>query len=594
METVQKQSYKTHECAKLTKDDVGKDVKLAGWAATIRDLGGIIFVEIRDRSGLFQIVGDPSINPEVHKVLSQVKPEYVIAVSGKISERPEETYNPNHQTGSIEMHPASVTILNTSKTPPFVIEDDMEVNEDLRMKYRYLDLRRQTAAKNLMLRHHVTAATRNYLNEQGFIDVETPILVKSTPEGARDYLVPSRTNPGKWFALPQSPQLFKQILMVAGLEKYYQIARCFRDEDLRADRQPEFTQVDLEMSFINQEDIINLVEGLLIEMFKVAGVEIQAPFPRLSYDDAMEMYGCDRPDTRFELKLQNVTDIMNESGFTAFTDAIAKGAIASSLRIPGIAGYSRKEMDDIRNLAVSFGAKGLAWITYLEDGSYKTPLKKYLTDEDVEKVTKRSGAQPGDVVFFVCDTPKVTYDVLGRLRLHFGEKLELIDKSKHNLLWVIDFPMFEYSAEDDRLYSLHHPFTAPKEEYVDTLDKEPLQAKAIAHDVIYNGVEIGGGSIRMHSTELQKKVLSLLKMSDEEIQEKFGFLVEALQYGAPPHGGLALGLDRVVAMLAGTPSIREVIAFPKNSHAKCLMTDAPSTVPVESLVELKLKHVGLK
>lgn len=594
MQTIEKKLFRTHWSMDLSKDMVGKMVTVAGWVSTVRDLGGVIFVELRDRSGLFQLVADPQVNPEMHKIFSSLKSEYVISATGVLSERPAETYNENHPTGSIEVFPSEVDILSKAKLPPFAIDDEVDVNEDLRMKYRYLDIRRPKILNNLILRHKLSLATRNYLNDNRFLEIETPILVKATPEGARDYLVPSRVQPGKYFALPQSPQLFKQILMVSGIERYYQIARCFRDEDLRADRQPEFTQVDIEMSFVTQDEILALTEGLMQEYFKLINVELPTPFPCLTFKEAMEKYGSDKPDIRFDLQLFDVTEIMSKSSFTAFASEIEKGGEVRSLKVPGITSYSRKEMDDIRNLAIKFGAKGLAWITYLPDGTIKSPLLKFLSEAELASIKDASGAQPGDVVFFVCDKPKVVFDVLGRLRLYFGDKLDLIDRKSHKILWVTDFPMFEWNEEENRPTAMHHPFTSPKPEDFEKLETEPLKVNALAHDLVYNGVEIGGGSIRIHDRELQNKILNLLGFTDEEAKEKFGFLMEAFEYGAPPHGGLALGLDRIVALLAGTTSIREVIAFPKNSQAKCLMSDAPTAVSEEQLRELKIKQIGVK
>ncbi len=581
-------AYKKQNCTQLNESNIGSDALLAGWASTIRDLGGIIFVELRDKSGLFQIVADPKINPEVHQVLSKIKPEYVIQVEGKVSKRPDDTINEKLQTGSIEMYPAKVNILSTAQTLPFVLDDD-NVSEDVRLKYRYLDLRREKMVNNFRLRHNIVTAIRNYLNSLDFMEVETPILIKATPEGARDYLVPSRIHDGKFYALPQSPQIFKQLLMVSGFEKYYQIAKCFRDEDLRADRQPEFTQVDMEMSFANQDDVIKMTEGLIEKAFEAAGVEVRAPFRRITYKEAMDRFGSDKPDTRFGLELFDVSDIMEQSTFEAFKAVIKQGGTVRAIRIPGIANYSRKEMDDIRNLAISFGAKGLAWITYMEDGSVKSPVLKFLNEEQITSIQNRAQAQKGDIVFFVADYPQIVFDVLGRFRLYFGEKLNLIDKSIHDLLWVVDFPLFEYNFEDGTYKSVHHPFTMPASEDMDKLENDKGNVKSIAYDIIYNGNELGGGSIRIHDAEIQRKVFHALGLTAEDIQEKFEFMIDAFKYGTPPHGGLAIGLDRLVALLLRATSIREVIAFPKNSAAKDLMTNAPSMASEEQLRELHLK-----
>ncbi len=581
-------TYKKQNCTEITEEFIGKECTLAGWVSTVRDLGGIIFVEIRDRSGLFQVVADPKINPNVYETFGKLRSEFVVQVKGKVSKRPDDTINERLQTGTIEIYPDEITILSAAKTLPFVLEDD-SVSEDIRLKYRYLDLRNEKMLNNLKLRHKIVTSIRNYLNGLDFMEVETPVLIKTTPEGARDYLVPSRVFDGKFFALPQSPQIFKQLLMVGGIEKYYQIAKCFRDEDLRADRQPEFTQVDIEMSFVEQEDILKMTEGLLKDAFKAAGVEIQTPFKRLTWKEAMEKYGSDKPDTRFGLELFDVTDIMEASTFEAFKNVISAGGTVRAIKIPGIAGYSRKEMDDVRNLAIKFGAKGLAWVTYLEDGSVKSPVFKFLNEEQINEIQKRAGAEKGDIVFFVADKPKVVFDVLGRFRLYFGDRLGLIDKDKHDLLWVVDFPLFEYSEEDERFVSVHHPFTMPALEDIDKLENDKGNVKSIAYDVVYNGNELGGGSIRIHDAEIQEKIFKALGLTEEDIQEKFEFLVTAFQYGTPPHGGLALGLDRLVALLTRSNSIRDVIAFPKNSQAKDLMTNAPGIASEEQLRELHIR-----
>ena len=581
-------TYKKQSCTEINENWIEKEAALAGWASTIRDLGGIIFVELRDRSGLFQIVADPKINPQVYETFQKLKSEYVIQVKGKISKRPDDTINEKLQTGTIEMYPDEIKILSAAKTLPFIIEDEA-VSEDVRLKYRYLDLRSEKMLHNLTLRHKIVTAIRNYMNSLDFLEVETPILIKTTPEGARDYLVPSRVQDGKFYALPQSPQVFKQLLMVGGIEKYYQIAKCFRDEDLRADRQPEFTQVDIEMSFVEQDDVIKMTEGLIKEAFKAAGVEVNPPFKRLTWREAMDRFGSDKPDTRFGLELFDVTDIMEASTFEAFKAVIASGGTVRAIKIPNIAHYSRKDMDDVRNLAIKFGAKGLAWVTYMEDGTVKSPVFKFLNEEQIAEIQKRADANKGDIVFFVADQPKVVFDVLGRFRLYFGEKLGLIDKSKHDLLWVVDFPLFEYSAEDDRFVSVHHPFTMPAVEDLDKLENDKGNVKSIAYDIVYNGCELGGGSIRIHDSEVQERVFKALGLTEEDIKEKFDFLVQAFKYGTPPHGGLAIGLDRLVALLTRSESIRDVIAFPKNSQAKDLMSDAPGVASEEQLRELHIK-----
>ena len=584
-----KTALKSHNCGQITAKNIGEEVTLSGWVSCVRDLGGIIFVELRDRTGFFQLVADPQINPDIHNIFSKLKTESVITVKGKVTMRPEETYNDKLPTGEVETYPTYANILSEAKTLPFVLDDE-NVSEDVRLKYRYLDIRREEMLHNLMLRHKIVTAVRNYLNDQDFMEVETPILIKTTPEGARDYLVPSRVQEGKFYALPQSPQIFKQLLMVGGIERYYQIAKCFRDEDLRADRQPEFTQIDMEMSFVDQNNVIAMTEGLIQAAFKEAGIDVKPPFKRITWQEAMDKYGSDKPDTRFGLELFDIGDIILESNFDIVKNTLKAGGIVRGIKIEGGAKYSRKDIDDITKLAVSFGAKALANIIYNEDGTAKSPVLKFVTEEQAKQIQERAGAKAGDIIFFVADKPKAVYDIMGRLRLHFGKKLNLINEDDNALLWVVDFPMFEWSDEEGRFMAMHHPFTSPTLEDLDKLDSGDLgHVNSIAYDIVYNGTELGGGSVRIHSPEVQKKIFKALGLSDEEAQEKFGFMVNAFQYGTPPHAGLAIGLDRLVALLCRTDSIRDVIAFPKNSGAKCLMTDAPAEASLQQLRELHLK-----
>ena len=580
---------KSNNCGELSAKNIGEEVTLSGWVACVRDLGGIIFLELRDRSGFFQLVADPQINPDIHAVFSKLKSESVITVKGKVTKRPPETYNDKLATGEVEVYPTYANVLSEAATLPFVLDDE-NVSEDVRLKYRYLDLRREFMLHNLTLRHKVVTAMRNYLNNQDFLEVETPILNKTTPEGARDYLVPSRVQEGKFYALPQSPQIFKQLLMVGGIERYYQIAKCFRDEDLRADRQPEFTQVDLEMSFVNQDEVITMVEGLVKEAFKAAGVEITTPLKRITWQEAMDRFGSDKPDTRFGLELFDIGDIILQSNFDIVKKTLENGGIVRGIRIPGGASYSRKDIDDITKLAVSFGAKALANIIYNEDGTAKSPVLKFVTEEQAKQIQERAKAEAGDIIFFVADKPKLVYDIMGRLRLHFGKKLNLINEDDHALLWVVDFPMFEWSDEENRYMAMHHPFTSPNLEDMEKLKAGDLgHVNSIAYDIVYNGTELGGGSVRIHTPEVQKEVFKALGLDDETVQEKFGFMVNAFKYGTPPHAGLAIGLDRLIALLCRTDSIRDVIAFPKNSGAKCLMSDAPGVASLQQLRELHLK-----
>ena len=580
---------KTHTCSELKKKDQGATVTLMGWVQTRRDHGGLIFVDLRDRAGLTQVVFNPETAPQAHTEAHGIRSEYVLAVTGTVAPRPSGTVNPKLPTGEIEVHVTGLTILNTAKALPFMIEDDTDVAENLRLKYRYLDLRRPSLQKILITRHRITQTVRRFLDQRGFIDVETPFLTKSTPEGARDYLVPSRVNPGMFFALPQSPQLFKQILMVAGFERYYQIVKCFRDEDLRSDRQPEFTQIDLEMSFIDQDEIISLMEELLAAVCKeVKGVDVALPFPRLTFREAMDRYGSDKPDTRFGLELKDISDIAKATDFKVFLQALEPGGAVKGFAAPGMAVLSRKEVDDLTNEAKIFGAKGLAWIKVTDSG-FDSPIAKFFKDGQIAAIAARLEAKPGDLMLFIADSPKLVADTLGYLRLLVGKRRNLIDETKLNFLWITDFPLVEWNDEEGRFDAMHHPFTGPRDEDLPLMESDPAKVHAKAYDIVLNGSEIGGGSIRIHRADVQSRMFSLLKIAEEDARKKFGFLLEALEYGAPPHGGLAFGLDRLTAILTGTQSIRDVIAFPKTQKAICLMTEAPSRVSAAQLRDLSIK-----
>ena len=573
----------------LTKNDIGKEVKLAGWVLRRRDHGGVIFVDLRDRTGFAQIVFNPQVNEEAHNKAQDLRSEFVISVVGKVRARSEEMINPKIPTGEIEVMVEKLELLNTSETPPFMLEDDIDTNEEIRLKYRYLDLRRPKIFNNLYYRFLITNAFRKYLAENGFIDVETPILNKSTPEGARDFLVPSRLSAGDFYALPQSPQIFKQILMISGFDRYYQIAKCFRDEDLRADRQPEFTQVDIETSFLSTDEFLSIMEKVIADIVKdVYNIDLPLPLPRLSYKEAMENYGSDKPDTRFELKLINVEDAVRGCDFAVFKNALDNKFIIRCLNAKGGEKLSRKDIDDFTKYVGIFGAKGLAWMRVTENG-LESNIVKFFSKENQNKILETTKAEKGDLLFFVADTPKITFDALGNLRLKVAEKLNLIDKDKLNFLWVVEFPLFEYDYKEKRISATHHPFTAPVPEDIAILESDTLKVRSDTYDLVLNGNEIGGGGQRIYDSSVQAKIFNLLGISEEKAKERFGFLLDALKYGAPPMCGMAFGIDRVVMLLQKQDSIREVIAFPKTQKGQCLMSGCPSSVDEEQLEELHLK-----
>ena len=579
----------TATCGELRKDNVGSEVVLTGWAWHNRDHGGLIFVDLRDRDGYTQVVVDPDcVSADDFAKAEHLGREYVLKVTGKVRERGADAVNPNMATGDIEVLASAVEVLNESVTPPFAIEDGIETDETTRMKWRYLDIRRPEMLAALTLRHRVAQAMRQALNERGFLEIETPILANSTPEGARDYIVPSRPNPGKFYALPQSPQQFKQMLMMAGVERYYQIARCFRDEDLRADRQPEFTQVDIEMSFVEGDDVMNMMEGVMAETLDAIGVPHAFPLQRMPYAEAMDKYGCDRPDVRFGMLLHDITDIVKEAGFKVFASVAQSGGVVKAINAKGAGDWSRGDVEKLASIAEANGAKGMAWVAFTTDGQEKSPIKKFFSDEEWAALKAEMDVEPGDLLLFAADKPEVANAVLSALRLHMAEALD-VPREGHALLWVVDFPMFKYDEEEKKYSAEHHPFTHILEEDLDKIEDAPLECGSYSYDLVMDGFEVGGGTIRIHQADEQRRVLRRLGLTDEEIDEKFGHLIHALELGAPPHGGIALGLDRLVMLLAGKDSIRDVIAFPKTSSASDPMTGAPNAVTGRQLKEVNLR-----
>lgn len=582
---------RSHMCTQVGTENIDEKVTVMGWVQKRRDLGGVIFIDLRDRTGILQVVFDvSSIGDEGFTKAEKLRSEYVIAVEGVVEKRSEDTVNPNLQTGTIEVRANTLKILSEAETPPFQIEENSNVKEDLRLKYRYLDLRRPDLQKNLIMRHQVAAIARDFLDKEAFLEIETPMLTKSTPEGARDYLVPSRVHPGNFYALPQSPQIFKQLLMLSGYDRYFQVAKCFRDEDLRSDRQPEFTQIDMELSFVDQDTVMNINERLLQRIFReVLDVEIELPIQRLTYQEAMDRFGSDKPDLRFDLEIVNLSEVVKDAGFKVFSGAVANGGSVRGINAKGCGDFPRRQIDALGEFAISCGAKGMAWIVINEDGTYKSAITKFLTEEETENIVKAMDGQPGDLLLFCADKNEVVYNTLGNLRLEIAQRLGYTESKEFKFAWITDFPLVEWNPEQKRYTAMHHPFTMPNEEDIEYLDSDPSKVRAKAYDIVLNGCEIGGGSLRIYQRDVQEKMFAALGFSKEEAYERFGFLLNAFKYGVPPHGGLAYGLDRLVMLMAGCDSIRDVIAFPKIKDASCPMTEAPGTVEEKQLDELSLK-----